>query len=216
MNVPDQVAVVPVTESAGVNPGVVSPFVSPLNALAKSAMAIAEPVVLVRVKPAIVTAALFASVAVNVTVGLIVDVLATVNAVPVVLSFKLALATSGSLTKLTDVAAVTYAGELNPVNLPDQVAPAGVLAEVVSPLFRALNALATSAAAMTAPVVLVKVRPAIVTDLSTASAAKVTLGLPGVPSEICANICASSAAVAPPLEVKVNPPTFTFSPVSNG
>ena len=190
----------PVTESAGVNPGVVSPFVSPLNALAKSAMAIAEPVVLVRVKPAIVRAALFASVAVNVTVGLMVDVLATVNAVPVVLSFKLALATSGSLTKLTDVAAVTYAGELNPVNLPDQVDPAGALPEA-APLLSPLNALATSAAVICAPVVLVNVKSAIVTDLPTAKSAKVTLGLPGVPSEICANIFARSAAVVVPLEV---------------
>ena len=190
----------PVTESAGVNPGVVSPFVSPLNALAKSAMAIAEPVVLVRVKPAIVTAALFASVLVNVTVGLMVDVLATVNAVPVVLSFKLALATSGSLTKLTDVAAVTYAGELNPVNLPDQVDPAGALPEA-APLLSPLKASATSSSVMIAPVVLVNVKSAIVTDSPTAKSAKVTLGLPGVPSEICANIFARSAAVVVPLEV---------------
>ena len=160
----------------------VAPLTSPLKALATSAASMVAPVPLVNVKPAIVIALVLAK-STNVTVGLMVDVLATVKAVPVVLSFKLALATSGSLTKLTDVAAATYAGELNPVNLPDQVDPAGALPEV-APLLSPLKASATLAAVMVAPVVLVNVKPAIVTDLSAANAAKVTLGLPGVPSEI--------------------------------
>ena len=163
------------------------PLLRPLNAFAKSAPEIVATELLVKVSPAIVTDNPLPSpvpaAAGKATVGLMVDVLATVKAVPVVLSFKLALATSGSLTKLTDVAAATYAGELNPVNLPDQVDPAGALPED-APLLSPLKASATLAAVMVAPVVLVNVKPAIVTDLSAANAANVTLGLPGVPSEI--------------------------------
>ena len=130
-------------EFTGVKLELESPFVKPLKAFAKSAAVMTAPVLLVRVRPAKVMAQSIASVPVNATVGLMVDVLATVNAVPVVLSFKLAVATSGSLTKLTDVAFATYAGELNPVNLPDQVDPAGALPEA-APLLSPLKASATS------------------------------------------------------------------------
>ena len=94
-------------------------------------------------------------------------------AAPDVLWFKLAMVLeNGELVKLT-TAPETQAGELKPVNVPDQEALPGVKAGDVVPLLKPLKALATSAAETLPDAV--KVNPAMVTVSPATKLLNVTL-----------------------------------------